>query len=109
MVGTMWMGYYQLRKDYIAENHCINKTREFKKCYGSCYLTQKLEETKDVETGPNGTPAPQVKENITLIGPSSIILLAIFNVVESNETIYVSGLYDSDLSHKMLKPPKRYS
>jgi len=34
--------FYQLNKDYIAENYCINKDRPITICYGSCFLEKGL-------------------------------------------------------------------
>jgi hypothetical protein len=34
--------FYQLNKDYIAENYCVNKDRPITMCYGSCFLEKGL-------------------------------------------------------------------
>ena len=34
--------FYQLNKDYIAENYCVNKDRPITMCYGSCFLDKGL-------------------------------------------------------------------
>jgi hypothetical protein len=35
--------FYQLSKDYIAENYCVNKDRPITMCYGKCFLEKGLE------------------------------------------------------------------
>jgi hypothetical protein len=35
--------FYQLNKDYIAENYCVNKDRPITMCYGKCFLERGLE------------------------------------------------------------------
>jgi len=34
--------FYQLNKDYIAENYCVNKALPITMCYGSCFLEKGL-------------------------------------------------------------------
>ncbi len=34
--------FYQLNRDYIAENYCVNKDRPITMCYGSCFLEKGL-------------------------------------------------------------------
>ena len=38
---------YELRKDYIIQNFCINKDKPLLKCDGKCYLAKKLNETRE--------------------------------------------------------------
>lgn len=40
---------YELRKDYIIQNFCINKDKPLLKCDGKCYLAKKLNETREKE------------------------------------------------------------
>lgn len=37
-----FLTFYQLNKDYIAENYCVNKDRPITMCYGSCFLNKAL-------------------------------------------------------------------
>ena len=34
--------FYQLNRDYIAENYCVNRERPITMCYGSCFLEKGL-------------------------------------------------------------------
>lgn len=34
--------FYELNRDYIAENYCVNKDRPITMCYGSCFLERGL-------------------------------------------------------------------
>ncbi|MCD8539865.1 MAG: hypothetical protein LRY55_08935 [Leadbetterella sp.] len=40
---------YELRKEYIIQNFCINKDKILLKCDGKCYLAKKLNETREKE------------------------------------------------------------
>jgi hypothetical protein len=35
--------YYQLNKEYIAANLCMNKERPITMCYGRCFVDQKIQ------------------------------------------------------------------
>ena len=37
-----FFAFYQLNKDYIAENYCVNKDQPITMCYGSCFLEKGL-------------------------------------------------------------------
>jgi hypothetical protein len=34
--------FYQLNRDYIADNYCVNKDRPITMCYGKCFLEKGL-------------------------------------------------------------------
>lgn len=38
---------YQLRKEYIAQYLCVNKSRPITICGGSCYLARQLQKAQD--------------------------------------------------------------
>lgn len=40
--------FYQLNKDFIAENYCVNKDRPITICYGQCFLNRGMQLTDDV-------------------------------------------------------------
>ena len=35
--------YFQLNRDFIAENYCVNKERPITLCYGQCFLNKGIE------------------------------------------------------------------
>jgi len=43
-----FFAFYQLNKDYIAENYCVNKDRPITLCYGSCFLDKGLALTDQI-------------------------------------------------------------
>lgn len=40
---------YELRKDYIVQNFCINKDKPALECDGKCFLAKKLNEAREKE------------------------------------------------------------
>jgi hypothetical protein len=49
MFVPMLMLDYELRKDYIIQNFCINKNRPELHCDGKCYLAQKIKANQEKE------------------------------------------------------------
>ncbi len=37
-----FFAFYELNKDYIAQNYCVNKERPITMCHGSCFLEKGL-------------------------------------------------------------------
>ncbi|MBS1508489.1 MAG: hypothetical protein JSS79_17755 [Bacteroidetes bacterium] len=40
--------YFQLNRDFIAENYCVNKDRPITMCYGQCFLNKGIQLVDDV-------------------------------------------------------------
>lgn len=40
---------YELHKDYIIDNFCVNKNKPEMNCDGKCYLAKKLNEAREKE------------------------------------------------------------
>ena len=53
---------YELRKEYISEVLCINREKPDLECEGSCILTKKLNEAKDLQHPTN----QQIQEGFLL-------------------------------------------
>jgi hypothetical protein len=43
---------YELNKDYIAQNLCVNRAQVEKKCQGKCHLAKKMKEDEQREKAP---------------------------------------------------------
>ena len=43
------IGYYELNKNYIAQNLCENRDKPQMKCCGKCYLRKQLKKAGDLE------------------------------------------------------------
>lgn len=51
LLAKMWVAPllfldYEIRKEYIIKNFCVNKSRPELHCDGKCYLAQRLQETR---------------------------------------------------------------
>ena len=58
---------FKINQNYIAKNLCVNRDVEESTCNGSCYLSDKIEETKDVENSHAPLPASIETMPIVLI------------------------------------------
>jgi hypothetical protein len=57
--GIVWLNY-EVNKDFISKNLCINRSKPVLHCKGKCQLMKKLaEDDKD-----NSTPAPKLKTGL---------------------------------------------
>ena len=45
----MYVTYYNINKEYIAKELCINKSRPASTCKGKCYLSKKMKEQEKQE------------------------------------------------------------
>jgi len=52
---------FQLNRDYISQNLCVNKAEKNSHCKGTCYLKNKLEEKKDARSS---LPEEKIREEI---------------------------------------------
>lgn len=46
MVAPILFLDYEIRKDFIIQNYCVNKSRPELQCDGKCYLAKRLEATQ---------------------------------------------------------------
>ncbi|HUQ97312.1 MAG TPA: hypothetical protein VM010_06580 [Chitinophagaceae bacterium] len=58
----VWVIDYQLNKNYIAKNLCINKAKPKLHCNGKCQLSKKIAEEEKAKT--SGTTAPKQAGNL---------------------------------------------
>ncbi len=49
MFVPMLMVDYELRKDFIIQNYCVNKNRPELHCDGKCYLAKKIQANQEKE------------------------------------------------------------
>jgi hypothetical protein len=54
MVVPMIFLDYELRKDYIIQNYCVNKNRPELHCDGKCYLAKQIKTTEQQEQQQKG-------------------------------------------------------
>ena len=64
---------YELNKDYIAQNLCINKNKPELHCNGKCFLGKKIAEAEQKQS----SQEKKVQKDLT----EQIMLIATFNIV----------------------------
>lgn len=50
------LGSYQLEKDFIAENLCVNKNNPASQCNGKCYLLKNITKAEEGESASDQLP-----------------------------------------------------
>lgn len=83
LIVSMWWA----RKDYIAENLCINKLKPYLHCNGKCYLFQKLKEAEQKQRD----QMPQLKnfqEMVYTYSPVPKVVECIFCQDEGDESLF---------------------
>ena len=56
------MANYQINKDFISKNLCVNKAKPIMKCNGKCHLKKQLEKEDKKEN----SPASSLKEKVDI-------------------------------------------
>lgn len=54
---------FELNKEYIVENLCIEKDKEVNTCQGSCHLNKELEKITPASDDESNNQAPNLKES----------------------------------------------
>lgn len=55
---------YQLNKEFISKNLCINKAKPILKCKGKCQMMQKLAEEEQQQSSNNNTTKLKIQEPV---------------------------------------------
>lgn len=56
------VAYYQINRDYIAENLCVNRDKPMLNCNGQCYLAKKLKAAEEKEQKSNSERLEKMPE-----------------------------------------------
>ncbi|MFK7807974.1 MAG: hypothetical protein AB8F74_09270 [Saprospiraceae bacterium] len=93
---------FQINRDFIAKNFCINRDVKEINCHGTCFLNKTIKENKEKESK---MPAPDNKEKTTTVyilseTPSSNLTTSL--IAKSQFPSFVNGyqfLYHFDIFH----------
>jgi hypothetical protein len=98
------VAYFQVNKNYIQQQLCINKNNPKSNCNGHCYLTKQL---KKAEEGERKQSSRIVKEKEEIISDNTDALpLAYFpNYSVRNFVPYPSHNISVETYSSLLKPP----
>ncbi|MEY2793053.1 MAG: hypothetical protein RJA76_1045 [Bacteroidota bacterium] len=97
--------YYQVNRDFIAQNFCVNKDKPKLNCNGHCYLAKQLKKQEEKETKSNSEKLEKlpeivmVFEDITIFQFKNRIKEPIVHSFEYN------NLYSKFFNQTILQPP----
>lgn len=110
MTGTIsrlgiWINF-KINQDFIAEVLCINKEEPITMCYGSCYLTDQLQEQEEKEK--QQAPTTQKERSETLFQPHSNDATIAATLFDEGTTQLQknSHLIPSDYIQQLFRPPQ---
>jgi hypothetical protein len=94
---------FELNRNYIAENLCINKTRPWLNCNGKCYYTKTTKEAQQRETTNDRDAQKSLFSEIYL--PSEFTVLFHTQVLRSINTPYRRPL-SAQPAAELFRPPR---
>ncbi len=97
--------YYQVNRNFIAQNFCVNKDKPKLNCNGHCYLAKQLKKQEEKETKSNSEKLQKLPE-INLVFEE----VAFFHFVPQVEdltthTFSYNNLYSKLFNQTILHPP----
>lgn len=100
------IGYYELNKDYIAKNLCVNRDKPQMKCCGKCYLKKHLNKIGNDESSKNLPNKVEKNEVMVFVIPSSFsILHHSFNTKTKVFNPSLQNLYNTSVYKSIFHPP----
>jgi hypothetical protein len=99
------MADYEINKDYISKNLCINKKRPKLHCNGKCQLMKKLAEDEK-QNSTNGNEQGKVKfQDIVFFHPTQVFQPYKYALLRPYPSSYIyTGKYDTLIS-SIFHPP----
>lgn len=97
---------YEVNKEYIEKNLCVNKNKPWMKCHGKCYLKKQIKKASEKEKKSNPFV---ITENTLLFFFPQIDLLNIIDLKSKKEnSLQYINLYKYLFILKIFKPPKLF-
>lgn len=97
--------YYQVNRNFIAQNFCVNKDKPKLNCNGQCYLAKQLKQQEEKETKSNSEKLEKLPE-INLVCEEVTVFQ--FSRQLKNPTIHTfsyNNLYSKLFNQTILHPP----
>ncbi len=101
---------YELNKEYIAQNLCVNKDKPELQCNGKCYLKKQLDKTD--QNSKTDNKSNSLKADITdIVLCNKNILLSSLHLSEPTQThsIYSKKFIETDHIYSFFRPPEASS
>ncbi|PSL31534.1 hypothetical protein CLV60_103400 [Dyadobacter jiangsuensis] len=100
---------YELRKEYITKNICVNRNRPQLHCDGKCYLAKKLAESQKQEeqSAENTYLASLIYQVMDTANPGLFTLQPVPHALhtESAEFAYTSPFIPQVAARQVFRPP----
>ncbi|OAQ39695.1 hypothetical protein A5893_08920 [Pedobacter psychrophilus] len=96
---------YELNKDYIAKNLCINKDKPEMQCNGKCFLTRKIAEAEKQQQSQERKTQKDLTQQIMLI---TTFHIKFFNLNSVTENSVYQNNYSYIKSSSFYHPPPTF-
>ncbi|RVU24780.1 hypothetical protein EOJ36_07135 [Sandaracinomonas limnophila] len=99
------VAYYQVNRDFIAKNLCVNKDKPKMNCNGHCYLAKQLKAAEEKETKSNSEKLEKMPELVLFVQKNQVIEILHFDPIKSENNFYYSNFYNFQITSGLAKPP----
>lgn len=106
MVIPMVFIDYELNKDYIIQNFCVNKNKPELECDGKCYLAQKINEAREKEAESTFSSYLFTMECHFVSQTIKLTYVPIVFFLESKPIDFKASIYDSKSIFAFFHPPR---
>jgi hypothetical protein len=105
-IKFMYVAYYNINKEYIAKELCINKAKPASTCKGKCYLSRKMkEQEKQEQTIPSVVKG--LEEAVFYSPQDTFIFTPVYTIVEQ---VILPDAYQARAYHSavadIIQPPQ---
>jgi hypothetical protein len=98
-----FFAYFQLNRDFIAENYCVNKSQPITMCYGQCFLNKGIQLVDDT---PNPDKlASSVKSEMPATTPDGFQIEFSVSEINSNFSFSPAPNLSEGVASHVFRPP----
>ena len=96
---------YQVNKDFIAKNLCVNRSKPASCCQGKCYLTKKIAEDESQQQAPD-KGGQREETTLQIFEPKNVLPSPVLmEVIHTHSTRYIAPA-TQDHSLSQFQPPQ---
>lgn len=99
------IAYFQLNRDYIAKNLCVNKDKPKLNCNGQCYLAKQLKATEEKEKKSNSERIEKMQEIVLFLEANPSIKILEFSTDVLITHSFYHNSYHFHFTHSIDQPP----
>jgi len=97
---------YQVNKDFIARNLCINRAKPSCCCQGKCYLTKKMAADESQQQAP-GKGGQKEETTLQLFETKNVLFVPVFTEVRLTHSTRYIARPTQDHSLSQFQPPQQ--